>query len=197
LVIIKDQAAMDQFGAVERRRRNIRIGLFFIIIATLPFYCVGIILLGTAPQQRPITTRTPAVTGSPRPDSTVTNTPFPSITPFGTLVNTLPPLQPTPTQFIPNPGFTFVVPTAIIPPTQPPTLFIPPTLTPAPTLTPFPSETPIPAATWTSLPIFTDTPFPTPVDPNNPPTENPGQVLLPPTETVIPPDDGGPRAGQP
>ncbi len=188
---------MDQFGAVERRRRNIRIGLFFIIVATLPFYCVGIILLGTAPQQRPSTTRTPAVTASPRPDSTATNTPLPSITPFGTLAGSpFPTLQPTPTQFIPNPGFTFVPPTAILPPTEFPTLFIPLTLTTAPTLTPFPSDTPIPAATDTPLPIFTDTPFPTPVDPNNPPTENPGGVIIPPTDTVLPPDNGG-RAGQP
>ena len=44
--------------AIERRRRNWRIGLITIIVITIPFYCVGIFLWGTAPQQH---TPTPAI----------------------------------------------------------------------------------------------------------------------------------------
>ena len=46
---------MNQLGAVERRRRNLRIVLFSIILGTLPLYCLGILLWGTAPQQNPRT----------------------------------------------------------------------------------------------------------------------------------------------
>jgi hypothetical protein len=68
--------------AVIRRQRTIQTTLLFIILATLPCYCVGFVLLGNAPQR---TQRTPTVvaqtrtvTGSPAP---VTATLFPSITP--------------------------------------------------------------------------------------------------------------------
>jgi hypothetical protein len=55
---------MDTFVAVQQRRRNLRIVLFVIIIATLPFYCAGILLLGTAPQSTASSsaTRTPTFT---------------------------------------------------------------------------------------------------------------------------------------
>lgn len=151
---------MEQFDAIERRRRNLRIVLFMIILATLPFYCAGILLWGTAPQRvRPTPTEV-MMTGQASP-TRVTATPivFPSITPLNGASPTLGPLLPTPPQFFPPP------PTVFIPTQPPPTDFIfptptlAPTLTPVPTLTPIPTDTPPPPPTDTPLPIATDTPF--------------------------------------
>lgn len=190
---------MDQLEAIERRRRNLRIVLFVIILATLPFYCAGILLWGSAPpRNRP----TPTVTTDLSITRTVpTTTPvlFPSITPIGitaTLANT-------PGQF-----FTFVPPTRILSPTPVPataTDFIfptsttAPTLTPPPTLTPEPTDTPIPIPTDTAIPIETDTPIPDsdgdtvpdnldacPLTPAPPPSGCPPTDT--PTETIIPLD---------
>ena len=73
--------------AIERRRRNWRVGLITIIVITIPFYCVGIFLWGTAPQQRtptPDVTVTTAVPGAPTAGASPTTTPdggvIPSIT---------------------------------------------------------------------------------------------------------------------
>ncbi|MBL8157023.1 MAG: hypothetical protein JNM70_22810, partial [Anaerolineae bacterium] len=35
--------------AIEQRRRNWRIALVIVIVITIPFYCAGILLWGTAP----------------------------------------------------------------------------------------------------------------------------------------------------
>jgi hypothetical protein len=171
---------MDQALAIERRRRNLRIVLFAIILITLPFYCVGFFLWATAPQRG-----TPGV--QPLPGSaTATFTPLaantllPSNTPFGliTPIATSTPfgaLQPTPGQFFPPAVTRFLSPT--------PFLF--PTLTLAPTLTPFPTFAP---PTWTPLPTIapaTPTP-PLPTDPPPPPTD-----FIPPT--VLPFDTATPE----
>jgi type VI secretion system secreted protein VgrG len=137
-------------------QRNIRVILFVIILATLPFYCLGFILWGAAP----------AAVVAPRETATATlppNTRLPSSTPLPTseslpfiTATSISPLQPTPIQFFPpGGGVNPLPPTSFIPPTQ----VIIPTSTPAPTLTPVPSQTPIPQATSTTIPIFpTDTP---------------------------------------
>jgi hypothetical protein len=116
--------------AIERRRRNWRIGLITIIVITIPFYCVGIFLWGTAPQQRTPTPAISATTLAPGiPSPTPTNTPeggvVPSITPFpitvfpNTPFPTLgPPPTAAPTRFL-SPTPTLLIPTQI-PPTQPP-----------------------------------------------------------------------------
>ena len=56
---------MNQLGAVERRRRNLRIVLFAIILGTLPLYCLGFLLWGTSPQQN---ARTPTRQAGRSPD---------------------------------------------------------------------------------------------------------------------------------
>jgi len=129
--------------AIERRRRNWRIGLITIIIITIPFYCVGIFLWGTAPQQRtptPVVITNTPVPGAPSPTSTLTpdGGVVPSITSLPITVfpptafpTFAPPTQVPPTRFL-SPTPTFIIPTQP-PPTQPP----PPT-----------------------VPIITDTPLP-------------------------------------
>jgi len=176
---------MDYLTAIERRRRNLRIALFIIILATLPFYCAGILLWGSAPQraENSRTTLTPTHTFTPG----ATNTPvlFPSITPLNFATSTFQsPLQPTPIQFFP--------PTRFLSPTPPfafPTAtdFIFPTSTLAPSLTPYPTDTPPP----TAAPLPTDTPLPFPTDP--PPQPTIEAPTLTPTVTVDPgalPDGG-------
>jgi hypothetical protein len=189
---------MDQFDAIERRRRNLRIVLFVIILATLPFYCAGILLWGSAPPRtRPTTTATTGLTIT-RTVATATRVLFPSITPLGGLTSTL---ANTPGQF-----FTFVQPTRLLSATPQPataTDFIfptstgAPTLTPQPTLTPAPSNTPIPIPSDTAIPIPSDTPIPDsdgdtvpdnldacPLTPAPPPSGCPPTDT--PTETIIP-----------
>lgn len=168
---------MNQLGAVERRRRNLRIVLFAIILGTLPLYCLGFLLWGTAPRPN-ARTLTPSLT-SPAQTLQTTNTLPPSLTPFQF------PTQNVPTVVVP----TFVqFPTSqpfptIAPPTA--TFFVFPTATIAPTLTLFPSETPQPTATF--FPTFTDTP---PTTPTTIPilTDTPSPTATEtPTETPIPP----------
>ncbi len=135
-----------------RRKQNLRLVLFVIILATLPFYCVGFMLWGSAPQSAAV--RTP--TGSATVRATVT--PLATRTPvgFATIPGGFPtsgPLPSTPGQFFPPPVQpTFAFPSA--------TFVFPPTASPAPTLTQpvFASATPIPANTSTPLPF--DTPIP-------------------------------------
>jgi hypothetical protein len=188
---------MDQLEAIERRRRNLRIVLFVIILATLPFYCAGILLWGSAPPRtRPTVTVTTAVLPS-QTLITVTPVRFPSITPLTTQST----LANTPPQF-----FTFVPATRILSPTPQlatptdfifPTPTLAPTLTGVPTLTPLPSNTPIPIPSDTAIPIATDTPIPDsdgdtvadnfdacPFVPGSPPT---GCPETPADATVIPP----------
>jgi hypothetical protein len=173
-----------------RRQRTIQTTLILIILATIPCYCVGFVLLGVAPQ-RGARTPTPVVTQKAGTSSTDQAIPtlFPSITPYPTLVeSTLSPLRATPTQIrifpqytltftpipptrTPSPTPIIIIPTntPIIVPTSTPR---PPTTTPAPpTSTPVPpTSTPIPpTATLTDTPIpptatFTETPTNTPSD---------------------------------
>jgi hypothetical protein len=171
----------------DRRRTVLRSVFFFIIVGTLPFYLLGFILWGTAPDnsqrnitpivstQTPIggdvTPTTPPATWTPRP----TNTPLSG-------------LGPTPGQFIPP-----VIPTQF--PTLTPFVVIP-TGTPAPTLTPFPTNTPLPLPTETPLPLPSDTPRPQPTNtsqPTNTPQPLPTNTsagddgpLLPPSDTPQP-----------
>lgn len=137
------------FSDVDQRRRNLRIILFIIILATLPFYCAGFWLWGTAPQSNGGSRQTQT------PGGVITNTPLEVASPTRTLEASITPL-PGPVSPIP-----FTPATAVLPPTAtfPPPIF--PTFTPAPTLTPFPTSTPIPPPTNTAIPIPTDTPFPT------------------------------------
>jgi hypothetical protein len=167
---------MRELNQIEQRRRSLRIVLFIIIVATLPFYCAGILLWGSAPQRNPIG-RTPSATRTTQATNTVPV--FPSITPFG-LLNPTQGLPPTPAQFIPpTTSGGFIFPTF---PPLPPTVFIPPIATIAPTLTLYPSETPfIPSET--PIPIPTDTLIPTAT-----PTETPTATseFFAPTDTTIP-----------
>jgi hypothetical protein len=169
---------MDALAAVERRRRNLRIVFFGIIVATLPFYCAGLLLWASSPQRdRP--------TATPRPNSTLaltTAAPLPTFTPFGQN-QTIPPTftsifgggQPT-SIIVTQPPV--VLPPPVIPTATP---FIFPTLTPAPTLTPpptiaLPSETPIPIPTNTIMTFPTDLPPPVFT------TETPTATVIPPGE---------------
>jgi hypothetical protein len=183
---------------VNNRRRNLRVVFFLIILATLPFYCAGIVLLGTTPR-RPITP-TPN-TQTVRPTVTrVTNTPI--VFPTSNLP-TNNPLLPTPPQFVtaipPIVIVTFPVATIPVFPTQ--IIFTPaPSLTPIPSLTPFPTAEPI---TNTPIPFDTATPFPDSdgdgvpdnLDPcplvpfpgtGCPPTDTPTEFIIP-SETPLPP----------
>jgi hypothetical protein len=184
-----------------RRRQNIRLVLFLIILATLPFYCVGFALWGFAPQNNGRT---------PTPSSTVraTVTPLATRTPGGLFPTTggFPtsgPLVNTPGQFFPPP----VLPTFGTFPTA--TFVFPATATMAPSLTFFvpPTATFLPAVSDTPIPFPTETPFvvpdtdgdgvpdnldPCPNDPfpgsgcppaTAPPTADPGAT---PSETPLP-----------
>lgn len=171
---------MQALAAIEARRRTLRIILFIIILATLPFYCVGIVLWISAPQSpsvRPLSTSTlPPAQATTLPGLLVSPTPLGGGTGFVTATRP-PALPPTPGQFIPP-----VVPPAIIPPTRfltatPPPLVITatfpgliiptlaPTLTPIPSLTPIPvTNTPIPLPTETPIPVLPTNTFPPPPD---------------------------------
>jgi type VI secretion system secreted protein VgrG len=176
-------------------RRTTRLVLMGIILLTLPCYCLGVILLATAPEDAkdrptsiPVDSTLGGVTVSP--NTTPTNTPFrtATFTPFGN------PLGPTPTQY-------FLYPTAYVPTAIPTNTFVPvataaPTLTTAPSVTPVPtntlspSDTPVPTDTLvpTDIPEPTETPVPTdtltqPPPPNKPP-DGPGQVPTPTQETL-------------
>jgi hypothetical protein len=132
--------------ALERRRRNIRIILFVIILGTLPFYCAGFLLWGTAPRQsssQGINTATFTPIGR---DVTPSRTLPPTSTSIFASATPRSGLQPTPLQFIPPPR-----PTATL------TVFIPPVDTLAPTLTPYPTNTSAPAPT--NPPPPTNTPL--------------------------------------
>ena len=171
------------FAAAESGQRNLRVVLFIIILATLPFYCLGFVLWGAAPANiggagATSTPTLPPVTRSP----TITFTPSPTLG-FGPLatVTSFSPLQPTPRQFFPPGGVnpSVPLPTQFLSPTP---FVVLPTSTSAPTLTPFPSVTPVPQATATTVPIFpTDTTVP--IDSDAPPDGGSGNSP--------PPDSGG------
>ena len=144
--------------AAETRRKNWRIALGTIIAITIPFYCAGFFLWGTAPQRTPTPIPATATLNGPQV-VTATSLP-PTITPFGAGPASITPLGITP--FFPtqdNGGFpTQVLPTLVLPtrflsptpqiiiPTNPP----PPTNVPQPTNPPPPTQ---PAITNTPLPF--------------------------------------------
>ncbi len=161
--------------ALERRRRNIRIILFIIIGATLPFYCAGFLLWGTAPRAstRDLATATFTPIGG---NLTATNTRPPTNTPLFRTSTPGSPLGPTPLQFIPPTRIPATATSVFIP-----TSTLAPTLTPYPTDIPQPTNTPVPAPTNTPIPLPSDTPVPTNTD-APPPTDVP---LLPATDTPV------------
>jgi hypothetical protein len=176
--IASNEAGMNQLGAVERRRRNLRIVLFAIILGTLPLYCLGFLLWGTAPRQN---ARTPTpLTSTVLATLRGTNTLSPSLTPFQFPTQNVPTvIMPTLVQFPTNiqvPTFAFPTPTNFVFPTltiAPTLTLIPTDMPPAPTATFLPTFTETPIVTDTSIPILTDTPTPTP-------TETPTETLIPP-----------------
>jgi hypothetical protein len=166
--------------AIERKRRNIRIVLFIIILGTLPMYCAGFVLWGTAPRQSVNADGALVATQTPI-GSDITFTPgLPTVTPLNLNPTLLSPLQPTPLQFIPinRPPL----------PTQP---LIPniPTSTLAPTLTLIPSNPPeLPTQTPLPTDVPTETPFPTNTDV---PPEIPTNTPLPFEDLTADPGAGG------
>lgn len=154
---------MEAFSGTDRRRRNLQVVLFLIILATLPFYAAGIFLLLTAPSQSAIPTAQPTTPAAiTRVLATNTRISVPTVSGGG--------LAPTPGQYIPPivvPTSNIVFPTAFVPTA---TFFIFPTSTIAPSLTPFPTDPP-PAPTNTPLPLPTDTAIPLP--PTDPPSPVP------------------------
>lgn len=141
---------------LERRRRNIRLILGAIIVITLPFYCAGVILWGTAPQR--------GVQATPNLPP-VTNTAIIVPTVGGSVTATFISV-PTVTSFPITIG---VPPVTISFPTQPPTIAVPTRF-----LSPTPTFLPLPTAIPTNIPPPpppppTDTPEPLPFDPLLPP----------------------------
>src|SRR5438105_6572589 len=90
-----------------RRQRVIQTTLLFVILATLPCYCVGFVLLGVAPSRQHNTNSTSVVgTTSTASTSQPTDTFMPTITSYPTFpINTLSPLLLTPTQINLFPAF--------------------------------------------------------------------------------------------
>lgn len=96
---------IDVIQGSSNRNQRLRVLMLLIIIGTFPFYCLGIILIGSAPLEGfvPQATETKAVIatftplGADQPASTSASAsplPFPSNTPLSIL-------QPTPRQFVP------------------------------------------------------------------------------------------------
>lgn len=154
----------------DKRNRNLRVVLFIIILATLPFYCIGFVLWGTAPSNRaPLPTTPAAASATPLVEVRTATPPLlVSITPL-TSGTQLSPLLPTPIQFntpIPDGGSILFPPVSTSPPVLIPTSTLAPTLTPFPTNTPIPPPTntippppsAVPAATNTTVPIPTEDP---------------------------------------
>ncbi len=170
---------MNQLGAVERRRRNLRISLFVIILGTLPLYCLGFLLWGTAPQ-RIVRTPTPeSITQPPTFTVSPTNVQFATLTPFPTVGFVVPPTsQPFQPPVIIPPTSVQIFPTATF--FNFPTSTNAPTLTPFPTITPFPTDTPLPIPSDTPIPPPSDTPIPVYTDTAT------ATATETPTETVIP-----------
>jgi hypothetical protein len=162
---------------LQRRRRLLHTILLAIILATLPCYCAGAMLLGLAPDRDrvrvtitgvatlidpglltqtglpPVATLYPTIT--PLPWGQYTNTPI-----FGGPVLTPGQFVPPTSTWLPTLTWTFA-PTATFPPTS--TFFLP-TSTTAPTITPTFTWTPVPSDMPTGTPVIvtlTSTPTPT------------------------------------
>lgn len=163
------------------RRRNIMRGILLaIIIGTLPFYCLGFFLWGTAPDPN---AAQPSPTASLTPIGGDATTAAPTLTDIFIVTSTLPTLAPTSGQFFPTSPPRLLTDTPVLFPTasNAPTLTFPPA-----TLTPVPSDTPQPPTnTQEPLPPATDTLAPT-IEVLPTATE---------TETETPPEGGGSDGG--
>lgn len=145
--------------AIERRRQNWRIILGTIIVVTLPFYCAGLFLWGTAPPRSVTPTAAPSLPGQ----ATVTSIIIVTATPEQPAFATITPLPIT--LELPTQSFSTVI--AITPPPTPitPTRFLSPTPTFPPTSTPVPPTNPPPPTAV----LITDTPLPfDPAPPSGP-----------------------------
>ena len=127
-------------------RRNLRVLLLVIILATAPLYCLGFLLWGVAPGSRPPATLTPTLTplfGTAT--ATRTYTPFRRV-----LVTVTRPLPPTPRQF--QPPAQRPQPQPVQPIVQPPADSSLPVV-PAPVQQPVGQPTPTPGASPTVVPV--------------------------------------------
>jgi hypothetical protein len=180
---MSESMAYQIIEAADRRRRNIRIVLFTIILGTLPLYCAGFLLWGTAPQRTLNVIVTPLATFTPIGSDITVTVGLPTVTPLGLSPTLLSPLQPTPLQFMP-----INRPPPAIPTETPFLLPIIPTSTLAPSLTPFPTNTLPPIEAPTDVPPPIDVPVvPTVEVPTGPPTNTP----LPFDEPTVDPGTGG------
>ncbi|MFZ8844192.1 hypothetical protein [Thermoflexus sp.] len=150
---------MNWLDQLPPRTRTLYVVFISIILATLPCYLLGGVLLAMA---------RPAAPFPPSP------TPFPTLTPLALTPVVLPtftvPFGPTETRL--------PTPTQWLPPTFTPTPTATHTATPSPTPSPPPTETPTPTSTPT------DTPTPTPTTP--PPTATPATPTDTPTPIHTP-----------
>jgi len=150
---------MNWLDQLPPRTRTLYVVFISIILATLPCYLLGGVLLAMA---------RPAAPFPPSP------TPFPTLTPLALTPVVLPtftvPFGPTETRL--------PTPTQWLPPTFTPTPTATHTATPSPTPSPTPTETPTPTSTPT------DTPTPTPTTP--PPTATPATPTDTPTPIHTP-----------
>ncbi|MBI5927979.1 MAG: Ig-like domain-containing protein [Chloroflexi bacterium] len=138
------------FYDVQQARRFRQSILLFIILATLPCYCVGAILLGVAPNDNTSESQPPTTLPAPAIQTQQARTSLPPVAPA--TITLFPsqgvgPLQSTPGQFVP--------------PTNTPIRFVA-TLTLAPTFTTFPTASatasPTATATNTSAPAINQNP---------------------------------------
>ncbi len=150
---------MNWLDQLPPRTRTLYVVFISIILATLPCYLLGGVLLAMA---------RPAAPFPPSP------TPFPTLTPLALTPVVLPtftvPFGPTETRL--------PTPTQWLPPTFTPTPTATHTATPSPTPSPTPTGTPTPTSTPT------DTPTPTPTTPT--PTATPATPTDTPTPTHTP-----------
>ncbi len=138
--------SLDFFSGLTERRQAPRFILLTIILMTLPCYCLGAVLLATAPDNNK---------SNPRTDSTISTLSVSTSSPAATVVSPAAfhtftpigqPLRPTSTQLylrtaVPiYPTWTFI-PTIFITAAPPPTSTFAPTLTPLPTNAPPPTNT--------------------------------------------------------
>ncbi|GIK30421.1 MAG: hypothetical protein J5J04_17375 [Anaerolineae bacterium] len=183
---------LDQAAITERRRQLLRVILVGIIFTTVPFYCLGFFLWGTAPQRTNNSELPTATTTLLGASATLRPTQFPTLPIISSNLPPLPTLQPTPIQ---------IFPPVVNPPTRVLSLtpVVIPSSTLAPTLTFPPTDGPPTTSPDTPLPPPSDTPSaPDDVDPpppfvtNTPPvisptgTDGPPGVLMPPTDTPSP-----------
>ena len=170
--------------AISQRRTFVRVGLFIVILGTMPFYVLGFILWGTASDANAGSeVGTITATNTAIGDNEASATPIDTNTPI--VFATIDQLQSTPLQFNPP----------VVVPTNPPAII--PTSTNAPTLTLIPTNTPVPQATNTDIPLPTNTEIPTDIPlPTN--TEIPTDIPLPtnteiPLPTLLPPPSDTPN----